>query len=73
MSNVWNKSQGLGMCLSFFFFNVSHGHGNVVNSCCGSVFPPGKQRLDSFSSVFSSARGGDGQQGSPCTGRGKDQ
>ena len=53
MSNVWNKSQGLGMCLSFFFFNVSHGHGNVENSCCGSVFPPGKQRLDSFSSVFS--------------------
>jgi len=52
MSNVWNKSQGLGMCLSLFFFNVSHGHGNVVNSCCGSVFPPGKQRLDSFSSVF---------------------
>lgn len=27
------------------WFNVLHGHGNVMDSCCGSVFPPGKQRL----------------------------
>lgn len=29
-------------------FHVLHGHGNVMDSCCGSIFPPGKERLGIF-------------------------
>lgn len=35
-------------------FNVLHRHGNVMDSCCGSVFPPGKQRLLLFVLCFCS-------------------
>lgn len=31
------------------WLNVLHGHGNVMDSGYGSVFPPGKQRLLLFS------------------------
>lgn len=51
MSNVWNKSQGPVICLSCHL-NVLHGHGNVTDSCCGSIFPPGKQRLLLFVLCF---------------------
>lgn len=37
--------------VSLSFFNALYGHGNVVDSCCGSIFPPGKQRLDFFLSL----------------------
>lgn len=29
-------------------FHVLHSHGNVMDSRCGSIFPPGKDRLGIF-------------------------
>lgn len=33
-------------------FNVLHGHGDVMDSCCGSIFPHGKHRISLHSLYY---------------------
>lgn len=42
MSNVWSEAQGPGICLLCLLLMFLHRHGNVVDSLCGEIFPPGK-------------------------------
>lgn len=44
LSNVQCLERGsrTGTYLSCLLSMFLHGHGSIVDSCCGSVFPPGK-------------------------------